>query len=118
MEITNCDSYTILSALVSRDNVSAGVLWVALGAAFPERHGPAGVNPEGSCKKDQEAGNHDLPGRMTALGWLCLKERRLRMGEGRMIIFLKYAKVCCLEKRNFFSLVESKGNNGFKLQQE
>lgn len=67
-----------------------------MGAAFPERYGPAGVTPEGSCRKDQKAGNHDLPGRMTALEFLHLKERRLRMGEGRMIVFLKYAKDCLL----------------------
>lgn len=81
-----------MSALFSRDNVSAGVLCVVLGATFPERAKPAGVNPEGSCRK---AENYDLPGRMTALGFLCLKERRLRVGEGRMIIFLKYAKDYC-----------------------
>lgn len=97
--------------------MSTGVLCVALGAAFSERYGPAGVTPEGSCRKDQKAGNHDLPGRMTALEFLHLKERRLRMGEGRMIVFLKYAKDCCWERRkDFFSLVESERNNGFELQ--
>lgn len=98
LEITKCsteNSYTIFPASLSRDNVSAGVLCVALGATFLDRCRPTGMNPEVSCRKDQRAGNHDLPGRMTALGLLCLKERRLRLGEGRMIIFLKYAKDCC-----------------------
>lgn len=100
------------------DHVSAGALRVVLGAVLLGRYGPAGVNPEGSCRKDQRARNCDPLGRVTASGMPCLKERRLRVGEGRMIIFLKYAKDCCWESRKkLFSLVESKRNNGFKLQQ-
>lgn len=56
---------------------------MVLGAMLPGRYGPAGVYPEGSCRKDQRARNHDPLGRMTASGLLCLKERRLRRGGGR-----------------------------------
>lgn len=64
-------------------------------AVILDRYGPATVDLEGSCRKDPRAGNHSLPGGMTALELLSLKKRRLRVGEGRVIVFLKYAKDCC-----------------------
>lgn len=83
-------------------------------AVILDRYGPAAVDLEGSCRKDQRAGNHNLPGGMTALGLPSLKKRRLRMGEGRVIVFLKYA--VDRAGKELFSLVESKINNRFKLQ--